>query len=234
MPPLTAQSLQYGRDQMPFLAFGGTEAPRDYVAEYQSGSLPDLGSDVANEYGDYAKGAYTRRYGLIWDGENEIYDPKHREANKQMMNMTLAATTEPPKYTIAPNYPSTKEKETGTKIMKDGKVMCTPGYVLKGGTCVLEPTTAVCQPGWRKMNGVCVKNPREFEAGVKPQGSMGTAPAAVDYPMSKPSVLSMNRLRSYIQERQNGSSSATSGFTLYHALLLVVILFIVGGVMMRK
>lgn len=231
MPPLTAQSLEFGRDQMPFLAFGGTEAPRDYVAEYQSGSLPDLGSNVSNEYGDYAKGAYTRRYGLIWDGENEIYDPKHREAKKQMMNMTLAPSGD---YTIGPAHP-TKENETGAKIVKGGKVMCTPGYVLKNGTCVLEPTTAVCQPGWRKVNGVCVKNPREFEEGIKPQGSMGTAPAAVEYPMSKASVLSMGRLRSYIQERQGATtSSASSVFTMYHFFLILVIIFIVGGVMMRK
>lgn len=211
MPPLTAQSLEYGRDQLPFLAFGGTEKPRNYVAEYMKGGKAEH-FDVNNAYGNNAKGEYKFKYGLVWDGEPEIYDSKHREQDSQMMNMTLAPSEK------------AKESQTGAIIMKEGREMCTPGYVMQDGVCVLEPSVAVCQPGWRKVNGVCVKNPREFEHGDMPQGSMGTAPAATEYPMSRPSVLSMNRLRAYVQEKETGTSLPMDGY--YPLLFLFLVMFV--------
>lgn len=226
MPPLTAQSIQTGRDQMPFLAFGGTQKPRDYVAEYQSGSKELF--NVDNTYGSNAKGEYDFLYGLVWNGENQIYDPTHRQANKQMMNMTKSAKSaeslESPKPTHFPDTAKAmKENEVGAQISKDGKVMCTPGYVLKNNVCVLEPTIPVCQPGWRKVNGVCIKDPRELEKGGMPMGSMGTAQAATEYPLSKPGVLSMNRLRAYVQERNTVEKNSMSPGTVNIIAFLIVI-----------
>lgn len=183
LPNLTAQSLQYGRDDLPFLAFGGTIKPRNYVKEYMHAE----NWNPYNQYGDLGRGGYTSRYGLVWDGETEIYDKDGREARNQMHNMTMAPHSEKMNGTV------------GAIIEKEGRMECTPGYVMKNGICVLEPTVSVCQPGWRKENGVCVKANREFMGAEA--GSFGTAKVAQMYPMSKDAVLSLKRLRAYVQQQ---------------------------------
>lgn len=197
MPPLTAQSLQYGRDELPFLAFGGTEKPRNYVSEYMTAEH----YDVNNAYGPLRKGAWKDKYGLIWDGEPQIYDKGNMEAKHQMFNMTQSPRGE---------HMMGSAGNSGAVIMKEGRTECTPGYVMKNGTCVMETTTAICQPGWRKVDGQCVKEPREFMHG-KVTGSMGTASAATEYPMTKADYLSLNRLRQFVQEKQEGDGTSGVG-----------------------
>lgn len=191
MPHLTVQSKQYGRDQLPFLAFGGMDAPVQSVQEYQTAER----FNVTNTYGDLGRGQYKANYGLIWDGEPPIYDTgKERDTNKRMYNMTMPAKSEK------------QMGETGPVIEKDGKIQCTPGYVLQNGNCIMQTSTPVCQPGWRKVDGVCVKAPREFQSG-KPEGSFGTAEGSVKYPMTKDNILSLDRLRQYTQEKEDGTKT---------------------------
>lgn len=214
MPPLTAQGIETGRDQMPFLAFVGTEKPRNYVSEYQKGGATTERFDVADAWGPKSKGEYAFRYGLIWDGESEIYDKNGAEFRKQGMYMTLSPG-------------NGDEKLTGSKIVKEGTVRCTPGYVLKNGECVLEPSVGVCQPGWRKVNGECVKAPREFNQGQLPVGPMGTSPDATNYPMSEPSILSLGRLRAYLQEKET-ASSAGGGYGPIIGVVVLAVLVVLG------
>jgi hypothetical protein len=223
MPKLTAQSLQYGRDELPFLAFGGTEKPRNYVSEYMHAEGHKKDWNPANTYGNLGKGEYTAKYGLIWDGETEIYDKSGREARNQMMHMTMA--------------PEKMQGTVGATIEKEGRIECTPGYVLKNGVCVLQPTVAVCQPGWRKENGVCVKGPREF---MQAQGSFGTAEVNEKYPMTKDSVLSLKRLRSYVQEKNEGtptsspSSLFNEGMGPFIILFFLLVVVAMGATFMKK
>lgn len=216
MPPLTAQGIETGRDQMPFLAFVGTEKPRNYVSEYQRGSTTER-FDVADAWGPKSKGEYEFRYGLIWDGEREIYDKGDKEFKKQGMYMTLS-----------PSSSNATESLTGSKIIKEGTVKCTPGYVLENGECVLKTTVGMCQPGWRKVNGECVKDPREFNQGQLPVGPMGTAPEATEFPMSEPSILSLGRLRAYMQEKESGTKA---GINWSGALPVIVIILAILAVL---
>lgn len=217
LPKLTAQSLQYGRDDLPFLAFGGTEKPRNYVSEYMHAEGHHKKNwNPANTYGSLGKGEYTAKYGLIWDGETEIYDKDGKEADNQMMHMTTS--------------PEHMQGTVGATIMKEGQIKCTPGYVLKNGVCVLEPSVPVCQPGWRKENGVCVKATREF---MQAQGgSFGTAEVNEKYPMTKDSVLSLKRLRSYVQEKNEGTQEASSLFNKgtgpFAIAFVVLVLLLIG------
>ena len=182
---------------MPFLAFGGTEKPRNYVSEYMNGeSGTQKPFTFYNTYGENGKGEYTAMYDLVWDGEHQIYDPAKTQEGSQMMHMTMAPRSE------------NMSGNSGAIIKKEGRVQCTPGYILVNGDCVLQPSTPICQPGWRKVDGVCVKAPREFSHGEsRPTGSMGTAFAANEYPATKDNVLSLKRLRQYVQEKQSGDSS---------------------------
>jgi hypothetical protein len=67
--------------------------------------------------------------------------------------------------------------------------------------------------------------------GAVPQGSFGTAKAAEMYPMTKDSVLSLKRLRSYVQEKAGGAT--TSSPTLFNdgsgAFVIILFLMIVIG-----
>ena len=220
--PLTAQSLQYGRRDMPFMAFGGTEKPRQVIREYMQGDRKHMKTqpgpkhhyDPANGFGPLGKGAYDFQYGLTWGGEPQIYDTKNFEEKgkyNQMMNMTLAPRSGSENQT---------GQSTGAIITKQGRRMCTPGYVMKNGICVMQLETPICQPGWYKKDGVCVKAPKEFLAGAPSPdnpnncgktsvlkqpyqlGAMGAAPSSNRYPPTKDEVLSMKRLRQYVQERQ--------------------------------
>ncbi len=215
MPALTAQSKQYGKDEMPFLAFGGTEKPRNYVSEYMSGQSEHY--DVNNAYGPLRKGAYDSKYGLIWDGERQIYDKHNKEANHQMFNMTKHARE------------SMVGGSSGAVISKEGRTQCTPGYVMKNGECVMETTNSICQPGWRKVDGVCVKDPREFMDG-KASGSMGTAKAATEYPMTKADYLSLKRLRQYVQEKETAESTAWGASGFWGILVIMIMIFVLIAV----
>ena len=203
-PKLTAQSLQYGRDEMPFLAFGGTEKPRDYNSEYQTAEH----YDVNNTFGNLGKGGFKDKYGLIWDGERQIYDRNNKEAKNQMFNMTNKAR-------------ENQNGAGGAIITKEGRTECTPGYIMVNGDCVMETTTSICQPGWRKEDGVCVKAPQEFMDGKTVSGSMGTASAATAYPMTKTNVLSLKRLRQYVEEKESGEPEIP-----WWGWVLIVLLFL--------
>jgi hypothetical protein len=184
-PPMTDQSEKYGRQQMPFMAFGGP-IPPERVVEYMRGNTEHY--NVNNTFAE--PGGYKFKYDLIWNGERQIYDPTNAQKDRQMYNMTMAPKS------------SGKEHMSGAIILKEGETKCTPGYTLKNGQCVMENTNVVCQPGWVKQNGVCVKAPREFM-----QGSYGTATAAQMYPEDKADVLSLTRLRSYMQEKAEGEAT---------------------------
>jgi len=207
MPNLTVQSKQYGRDQLPFLAFGGMVLPGPNIQEYQSAER----FNVSNTYGDLGRGQYKAKYGLIWAGEPPVYDNgKERDTNKRMFNMTLPAKSE------------SQTGESGTVIEKDGQLQCTPGYVLQNGNCIMQTSTPICQPGWRKVDGVCVKAAREFQGG-KADGSFGTAEGAVKYPMTKDNILSLDRLRQYTQEKADGTAEGDDGMHWAHALLYAML-----------
>lgn len=216
MPALTAQSLEYGRDELSFLAFGGTDKPRTTTQEYQTASNGSFYYD--NTYGSLGKGEYKAKYGLVWDGEKQIYDPTNQQARRQMKDMTIAASKEK------------MQGNSGAVIHKEGRLQCTPGYVLQNGICVIEPATPICQPGWRKVDGVCVKAPREFEHGEK-DGSFGTTEASIDYPVTKDNVLSLKRLRQYIQERQtvDDTYSLSSGLAPLAVVFFMFVAIAVGA-----
>lgn len=213
-PRLTVQSKQYGREQLPFLAFGGMDAPGPTIQEYQTAER----YNVSNTYGELGRGGYESKYGLVWAGEPPVYDTgKERDTNKRMYNMTLAPKSEQ------------QLGESGPVIEKEGRLQCTPGYVLQNGNCIMQTSTPVCQPGWRKVDGVCVKAPREFQAG-KADGSFGTAEGSVKYPMTKDNILSLDRLRQYTQEKEGGTEEGTDwamGIVSIVGLLFFVVLVIV-------
>ena len=77
MPKLTAQSLEYGRDQMPFLAFGGTEKPRNYVSEYMTAEK----WNVNNTYGNLGKGGYDDVNPRVNPGPSNFDEIKARYNN---------------------------------------------------------------------------------------------------------------------------------------------------------
>jgi hypothetical protein len=240
-PPLTVQSLEYGREDMPFMAFGGTEKPRTVVREYNKGEF-----DPANKFGPLGRGAYNFKYGDTWAGEPAVYDTRNfQEQGKdgQMMHMTLAAKKE-----SMAGAGGSGGGALGPVITKNGRKMCTPGYVMKNGVCVMEPEVSVCQPGWYKQNGICVKGNREFMAGApsgdtsgrdcnsnNKLGPMGSAAVANQYPQTTPDVLSMQRLRQYMEEKQvspvhaenstAGTSIAVVVFVLFVLLVLVPLLY---------
>jgi hypothetical protein len=225
-PKLTTQSLEYGRKDMPFLAFGGTEKPRTVVREYQKGSRTENYS-VENRYGPLGKGAFRAKYGNMWDGEPAVYDSKNlQEGGKdnQMMHMTKKPRSE-----------SQNGGQIGPVITKQGRQMCTPGYKMQNGVCIMALETAVCQPGWYKSDGVCVKAPREFMTGSPgyEKGAMGAAPSSNEYPQTADEVLSMKRLRSYMQEKKLGSvhnENMTGGQTgAVVTLAFIFVIFLMVG-----
>ena len=132
--------------------------------------------------------------------------------------------------------------QIGPLIVKEGQKMCTPGYVLQNGICVMKPETPVCLPGWYLHGGECVKGPREFMNGEASGGggqAYGSAPINNRYPSSKDEVLSMQRLRQYIQEKQLGKrknkiENMSGAMTPIVIVVIVLAMIAIASVAMKK
>ena len=154
-----------------------------------------------------------------------------RQGRKQLPFRPFGGTVKPHQGTKE-SMQGDSGRSLGAIITKQGRQMCTPGYVMKNGICVMELSTPVCQPGWYNKDGVCVKAPREFLAGA-PSRSTPTR-----YPPTREDRALVNRVRHLLQTRnkmkekqtgeseKNGTNIALMVLAVLLGILIVVVMLV--------